>query len=132
MSQSQDTVRGVRGMQAYGLRASGKSWAEVAEVLQSHSESAAQKVAQKFAQGRGMPWPIILPKPEPQPKVFKGAGRREAEHARQKRAYDLREAGDTWGEIAQATGYCHPSNAIESVRRYATRMNLPWPVVPKV
>jgi hypothetical protein len=125
---------GTRGERAYNLRVEGKTWLEVAGVLEmpdatpeTNIESAATNAARKYARSKNLPWPVPrIPSPAKPKSVLPDL--HALERKRQEEAYATRLKGLGWFEVAEETGYTCLSHAIAGAKRYAVREGKPWPI----
>lgn len=129
---------GTRGERAYTFRKEGKSWDEIAILLDANSADAVLGVARKYARMKGLLWPVEKVKIEKEP-----TGPSDLDMCReaQQRAYEMRLHGKSWQEITDSITvvddegnttpyYSASSHTIAGARRYALREGKPWPVRP--
>lgn len=65
--------------------------------------------ARKYAEAEGLPWP-------------------PPRRTKQQVAYELREDGLSWDQVAARAGYKHSHHACAAGRKWAEKAGLPWPI----
>ena len=105
---------GPKGPAAYRMRLEGQAWIDVSQALNWKHDVTAIKAARRYAWRNGLEWP---PRPRDRPTCSPKGGQ----------AYQMRQEGRPWADIAVAFDWKNAMVATRAARRHAERNGLEWP-----